>query len=202
MRGARSLGLVLWLGVAVSSAGCIASPAPRDHFYRLEVGPPGATLPRPALAGTLEVNRLSATALARERAMLRGESEHSTEVTPYPYSLWVDSPTLLLQRGLADYLRRAGLAEKVVTASAGADASWAVSGYLSRFEHLVGGSSRVLVELELRLARTGRGGLVLSETYRVEQPAGDGVEEAAVAFGAATRQIFERFVRDVEASAR
>jgi ABC-type uncharacterized transport system auxiliary subunit len=204
MRRAAQISLGPWLLLAmlVGTAGCLGGPAPRDHVYRLQVEPPGSVLSAPALPGTLEVGRIWGNALTRGRPILRSDSERAVEVTPYDFHLWVDSPTVLVERALIAYLRKVGLAEAVISSDMDAPVNWVVTGFIERLDHITGaGAPRVLVEIELRLAEANRGRLLLRETYRVEQPSdGDGVPAAARAFGAAVGSIFERFVADAAAS--
>jgi ABC-type uncharacterized transport system auxiliary subunit len=204
MRRATQISLRPWLLLAVlaSATGCLGGPAPRDHVYRLQLEPPRNALNAPAFPGTLAVDRIWGNALTRGRPILRSDSEHAVEVTPYDYQLWVDSPTLLLQRALTTYLRQAGLAESVVSSNANTPVDWVVTGFIERLEHIPGeGSPRVLVELELSLAEANRGRLLLRESYRVEQPSdGAGVPAAVRAFGTAVGSIFESIAADAVAS--
>lgn len=195
-RSAVCVATTLWL------AGCIAGPAPRDRFFRLDVPPPASRLASPVLAGTLEVERPQSNALARERAILSVAAGDAVEVVPHGYDLWVDSPTLLVQRSLAAYLEAAGLASRVVTPESGASEDWTVSGHLDRLEHVTGGKPRVLVELELWLA-PAQGEPLLRRTYRVdEEVADDSVETAVRGFGAALGEIYGRFAADAAAAVR
>ena len=204
MRRATQISLRLWLLLAmlVGVAGCLGGPAPRDHVYRLQVEPPGSARSAPALPGTLEVGRIWGNALTRGRPILRSDSDSAVEVTPYDFHLWVDSPTLLVQRALTEYLRQVGLAEKVVSSDANTPANWVVTGFIERLDHITGGGApRVLVELELSLAEADRGRLLLRRTYRAEQPSdGAGVLAAVRAFGTAVGSIFESFAADAAAT--
>jgi ABC-type uncharacterized transport system auxiliary subunit len=204
MRRATQIFLRLWLLLAVLAgvAGCLGGSAPRDHIYRLQVEPPGNALGAPAFSGTLEVDRIWGNALTRGRPVLRSDSARAVEVTPYGYHLWIDSPTLLVQRTLTEYLRQAGLAETVVTSDANVPVDWVVTGFIERLDHITGGGeARVLVELELSLAEADRGRAVVRQTYRVEQPSdGADVPAAVRAFGAAIGSIFERFTADAAAA--
>jgi ABC-type uncharacterized transport system auxiliary subunit len=198
----RPRGLLRAAAAGLLLAGCVAGPSPRDRFFRLAVPPPQARLAAPALAGTLEVERPSSTALARERAILSVAGGDAVEVVPHAYELWVDSPTLLVQRTLVAYLDAAGLAQQVVTPDAGASERWTVAGHLERLEHVTGGAPRVLVELELRLA-PARGEPLLQKTYRAERGVdGADVEEAVRGFGAALGEIYAGFAADAAAAAR
>lgn len=181
--------------------GCVAGPSPVDRVYRLPVPPPQQSRPAPLLPGTLEVERPTGDHLTRERAILSAQEDRSTEVRPYPYDLWSDSPTLLVQRALADYLREAEVAERVVVPEAGIHEDWVVTGHLGRLDQLTSDPPRVLVELDLRLTDVSRRRLALQRSYRVEQPAdGAGVEPAVRAMGTAVASIFERFVADIEST--
>jgi ABC-type uncharacterized transport system auxiliary subunit len=204
MRRSTQMFLRPWLPVVIliGAAGCLGGPAPRDHVYRLRVEPPRSALDAPAFPGTLEVGRIWGNALTRGRSILRSDSERAVEVIPYDYQLWVDSPTLLLQRELSAYLRQTGLAKEVVTSDTNTSAGWVVTGFIEHLDHLTGVSPpRVLVELELRLAGADRGRLLLRKTYRAEQPCdGPGVPAAVQAFDTAVGSIFERFAADAAAS--
>jgi ABC-type uncharacterized transport system auxiliary subunit len=204
MRRATQISLRLWLLLAmlVGAAGCLGGSAPRDHIYRLQVEPPRSARNAAAFPGTLEVGRVWGNALTRGRAILHSDSDRAVEVTPYGYHLWVDSPTLLLERELAAYLRQTGLAETVVSSDANTPVDWVVTGFVERLDHIEGGGTqRVLVELELRLTEANRGRLVLRKTYRVEQPSdGVGMPAAVRAFGTAVGSIFESFAADAAAT--
>jgi ABC-type uncharacterized transport system auxiliary subunit len=199
---ASSLRAPLLIGLAALASACAAGPAPRDHFYRLRVETPQSSRTSPVFPGTLEVDRLRGDALTRGRSILRRESEQDVEVIPYAYHLWVDSPTLLLQRQLANYLRGTGLAERVVRPEMNVSEDWIVTGYLARLDHVVGESpARVVVELELTLAEVKRSALLLSHSYREERAIQEpGVPAAVRAFDAAVTSIFERFVADAAAA--
>jgi cholesterol transport system auxiliary component len=194
----RLLALLIpgWLALA-----CVGGPAPRDHFYRLDLASPEAANPSPLLPGTLEVDRLGSNDLLRSRGVVHVESASAIELTPYSFHLWADSPTLMLQQELADFLRAARVAEQVVTPQMNVREDWQVTGQLRRLDHVVAAEPSVIVELELRLtdARTAR--LVVRETYRVERTAGGpGVEDAVRALNQAVQSVFERFVADVAAA--
>lgn len=190
--------LLCLVGLGLLSA-CVAGPAPRDRFYRLNVATPEGSGPR--LPGSLVVERFTSDDVLRERGMLRVESG-GAEVAPYVYHLWVESPTLLLQRALADYLRAAAVADSVMTPDAGATEDWHVNGHLRRFDQLLAPSPRVRVELELRLRRRGGETLVSQKVYAAESPADAADPEAAArAFSAAVEQIFARFAADLHATA-
>lgn len=188
------------LGVlAAGFVACAGPPAPRDHFYRIEVVAPaagGAQLP-----GILEVERMGSDGTLRDRAMLK-TLPGSPEVTPYAYHRWTDSPTLLLQRALADYLRSAAVAESVVTPDAGATEDWQVNGYLRRLDHVIAATPSVRVELELRMRRLDGEDLVEQRIYAAQGiPDDASLEAAARAFSVAIGEIFAEFTNDLRAAA-
>jgi ABC-type uncharacterized transport system auxiliary subunit len=183
-------------------AACVGGPAPRDHFYLLSPPAPAAR-PQPVLAGVLQVERFRTDALTRERSILSVDDPSSVQVVPYSYHLWVDSPTLMLQRRLADHMFAARVAERVVLPGMSVQGDWVMSGWIEHLIHVTeGGSGRVLVELELSLARARAGDLLLRRRYRVERPVeGDSVDAAVRAFGEAVGEIFSTFEADVVAAA-
>ena len=201
LRGAMAASLRAGLvaGCALALLGCIAGPAPRDHFYRIT--PPAPPAGEAVLEGTLEVERFSSDDTLRNRRILKVVGE-SPEVTPYRYHLWADSPTLLLQRALADHLRTAGVAELVVTPDAGATEDWQVNGHLRRLDHVLSGAPAVHFAIELRLRRAEGETLLAQRVYSAEQPCDDASPEAAArAFSAAVGQVWERFTADLRAAA-
>ncbi len=203
MRGARRTSRYRsWaLALPLLVAACVSGPAPRDHFYRLEVPAP-RTLPEPApLRGTVEVDRLRADALTRERTLLYRESSGDAEVRRHTYHQWIDSPTLLIQRQLVEFLRGAGAAPQVVTRETRVKPDLVIAGQLLELQQIQGGGEpHVVVGMELSLTRISDRELLVHETYREQRPTG-GVEipAAVESFGAALGAIFERFLADVEA---
>ena len=178
---------------------CASGPAPQDHFYRLQIPEPAAPLPKPVLPGTLEVERPLADHMLRERALLHSASTVASEVVPYSYHLWVDSPSLLVQRSLARYLEVAGVAEQTVLPEAGVTERWLVTGRLERLEHIAP-TETVWVVLELRLRDLQTGRQRVQRRYSVEAPAVGGVDAAAPALGAALGTIFAEFTQDIAAA--
>ncbi len=197
MRGYRGWALALPLLIA----GCMSGPAPRDHYYRLEIPAPRAKLQPAPLQGTLEVDRLRADALTRERTLLYRESSGDAEVRRHTYHQWIDSPTLLIQRQLVEFLREAGVAPRIITPEMRVKPDLVVAGRLLELAQIQGGSEpHVVVEMELTLTRLSGRVLLVHETYREQRSTGGvGVPAAVDAFGAALGAIFERFLADVGA---
>jgi len=191
----RALALLILTGLVA----CASGPAERDRFYRLEVPSPANPRSQPVLPGVLEVDRPRADHLVRERPILRSTGASATEVTPYAYQLWIDSPTSMVQRELARWLEASGAVGSAVVPEAGIRERWLVTGRLDRFEHVVP-SSEVLVVLELRVKDQKTGKLRMQRSYTARAPAPGGVEAAAPAFGVALSSIFEQFVTDAAAS--
>ncbi len=177
---------------------CASGPAERDRFYRLEVPAPTPPLPEPVLPGVLEIDRPRADHLVRERKILRSEGAGATELIPYAYDFWVDSPTSMVQRELARWLEASGAIRRAVLPEAGVRERWLVSGRLERFEY-VAPAGHVLVVLELRLKDQQNGRLLVQRRYSAQAPAAGGVAAAVPAFGEALAGIFEQFVADAAA---
>ncbi len=177
--------------------GCVAGPAPSDHFYRLEAGAPTKTFERPPLSGTIEVRRFRADAVtAGRRIVLRRHGEPMLQ--PHTYHYWADVPTTALQVELVRYLREASVADRVVTSESRVPGDYVVTGRILRLERVVGnGRPRVDVAIEFALIRESSRDLVVLDTYREElEVPSDDVAAAATAFGRALNRIFAEFTED------
>jgi ABC-type uncharacterized transport system auxiliary subunit len=187
-------------GLALLAA-CFGGPAPRDHFYRPASPRPSAELSKPALRGTLEVERLRSDALTRERSILHVDSVGSVQVDPYSYDLWIDTPSVMFQRELAEFLRLSGVAERVVVPEMNVSDDFVLGGWIERMVYVTGSDS-VLLEVEFSLSRARGGGQILQRRYRVEKPvSGRDMEAVVASFGAAIQEIFDELVADIAASA-
>jgi ABC-type uncharacterized transport system auxiliary subunit len=195
-RGPRIAGAVLALSLSCVLVGCLGA-APRDRFYRIEQTRSATELAEPVLRGTLEVERLRSDSLTRERSILHVESADSVQVTPYAYDLWIDSPTQMLQRDLAYYLRGAGIAERVVLPEMNIQENYEIDGWIERLVHVTGDDS-VVVELEFSLREARGGEQLLRRHYRAQVAAEDSSMEAVVrAFDSGVGQIFEQLAGEI-----
>lgn len=182
----------------VLAVGCLGAPAPRDRSYRLELAPP-APRAQTILEGTLEVERLNANALVRGTALVYVAEPSSRELRTRAYDHWVDSPTLLVQREIAAYLRAAAVADRVVTPELGSRPDHWLRGELVRFEEVRGGGApRVVVEIALALVDERRGGILLQKSYREERAVeGPDAEDAVRAYDVALEAVLSRLVGDL-----
>jgi ABC-type uncharacterized transport system auxiliary subunit len=191
-----------WCAGAIALAaavvfGCASSPAPRDHYYRIDVPAP-ARLQAPKLAGVLEVDRLRTEAVSHGRHILYREASRPNAIMQHAYHYWVDPPGLMLQDVLADYLQAAGVARKIVTPGIHVDSDYSLSGRIARLERITGSGARVVVEIEFTLVRDEGRGLLLHEIYREERPtSGRAVEDAVAAFDQAITAILQQLVADI-----
>ena len=200
-RGRRRRFTALGCGLALAAAGCVSGPAPKDHFYRLEVAAPGSGTGPPRLAGTLAVNRFRADALTNERQLLYRESDDATEVGRLAYDRWVDSPTVMLQGVITRYLRAAGVAQRVVTPAVRVRPDFLLTGRIVRLEWVLGAAPRASVALELSITRLADGKLLVFESYREETKLGGAeVAQAIRGFDQALGAIFARFLADIPAA--
>ncbi len=182
--------------LAIALSGCVAGPAPSDHFYRLEAGPPTKTFERPPLPGTIEVRRFRADAVTAERRIvLRREGEPMLQ--PHLYHYWTDVPTTTLQVELVRYLREASVADRVVTPESRVQGDYVVTGRILRLERVLGnGRPKVDVAIEFALIRESSRDLIVLDTYREElEVPSDDVAAAATAFGRALNRIFAQFTQ-------
>lgn len=187
------LGLAALLMVALTACSNRVAELPEDRFYRLPEPTPVAAAPR--FAGTLAVALPASDGLHNERAMLYAQHDRLLEIRRYHYFFWVQTPPRLVQEHLAEYLRRARVAEPVVLADGKVGSGLRLESRLIRFERIVGGTvPQVMVELELALRD---GADARRHRYRVLLPAQDGSVYASVeAFGQALEAIYARFLQE------
>ncbi len=189
-----------WLAASALALACAGGPAPIDHFYRIATPAP-APLAAAVFPGAVEVDRFRADALTGGIRIVKRLTADASELEPYAYHQWVDSPTILLQTSLVAFLREAGAAALVVTPELRARADFAVLGRIEQLEHQTGGGApRAVVVLDLAISRVSDRTILLQRVYREEKPAaGPGVSEAVDAASAAVSAIFTRFLADAEA---
>ena len=188
--------LLLLLALAAGPGACASGPAPKDHFYRLELPEPCRRFTAPAFPGTLMVRRPRADALTSERNLLY-RSGDSPEVGRHAYHFWSDHPTALLREEVAGYLRASGAADRVVTPELRVDPDYELSSRIVRLERVLGSPPRVVAELQLGVTRTGDREVVLFERYRETRAAdGAGVAASVEAAGEAVAALLDRFLGD------
>lgn len=183
--------------IAALLSGCgTAARVPEDSFYRLDIAAPAGQAAIPPLSGALVVQGSASAPLYRDRALLYSESAAPARVQRYHYHYWADSPPQFVQRGLADYLRAAGVATAVLLPQDGADARYRLRADIERFEHVRGaGNGRVDVALRVTLSARERG-VLWQETLQAEAPVA-GAEFTAVA-AAYERALTDLYARIAE----
>lgn len=191
MMAMRGLSAVL----VVALAGCAAPAPPTDSFHRLEAAAMVTALARPVLPGVLEVNRLDVDGVLSERGLAHVEADGA--LARYRYDLWSDAPAVALQHELAETLRRAAVADQVVTPDLRVPPDWMVRGRLYRFE-AVPDRGRVAIRLQLAVVSARDGTLVLMRTYDAEPASAGSTPAAAVAaLNRGAAELLSRFVSDL-----
>ncbi len=200
--GFARIGLAVGLVLGLSACFGDAPPVPEDHYYRISLGDPPARGDQPLLAGVVSVEPFDADGLLRDRALVYSVDELANELKQQHYHFWTDTPPRLLQEATASYLRRAGIADAVVTPELRVPADLEVQGHVLRLERLLGGGApRVAVALRLALVHAD-GRLVTMNDYADEVTCSDDSVGAAVAaFNQALSGIYARFLADIERAA-
>jgi cholesterol transport system auxiliary component len=194
---ARSAALV----IVVLLSACASGPAPRDHFYRVELAPPARSLESPLLDGILEVSRFRLDSLSDGRDLVYRSDADAAELQRFAYHRWVDPPSAMLQGEIASYLGRAGVAQAVVTSDIRIDAAYALDGRILRYEIVLGGPGEVRLELEFGVTDQASRDLLFLGSYAVARPfPPDDLEAAARAYSDALEEILQQFVEDWAAS--
>ncbi len=186
--------------LAVFVLGACSQPElPKDNFYRLQVSQPAGE-GKALFSGGVEVERFVADGLTASRPIVYSDSDKPNQVRTYHYHMWTEPPVAMLRDQLVDYLRQAGIADRVVTPELRGNARYALIGKIKRLEKIVGSRPRAVLELELGLLEDKTGKLIFLDSYRVEQTATSGsVGDAVVALNQGLSEIFARFVADLRA---
>lgn len=186
--------------LAFGLTGCLGSapPVPADHYYRFLVSAPGGAPPARAFPGVLSVTAFAGDGLLRSRPILFASSQDPHQIRQHNYHYWADPPTKLVQGEMVAYLRRAGLADSVVTPDMQINADFELQGRVKRLERLLGDSRpRIAVEVELSVVRLRDRKLMMSRAYSADRESGDdSVNASVLAMSQALGGIFEDFRRD------
>ncbi len=194
--------LGIWLSgplivIALLLSGCLGGQSSPDYFYRLQVSAPETRLDPAPLNGTLQVTRPWADALTSERHLVYRKGNNTSQLNHHAYHRWIDSPTILLQQEITQYLRKAGLAQQVVTPEMRTKADYALSCRMAKLERVIDHSPRVILELELGITSMKDRRTLLLRTYREEQPTTDPeVTSSIAAYNQALSNILQRFISD------
>jgi cholesterol transport system auxiliary component len=187
------------LVVALLLSSCAArQPAPQERFFVLDPAVI-ATAGGAASHATLLVNDLAARGFIGGRQIVFRTHERPLEVSRYTRYLWEEPPGRALARELVAAIRAAGLFEFVLTPAERARSDYALSGELSRFEHLPTASPpRVAVAFTLTLMRGADRRLLLTKSYSGEERTNAPNAEAMVyAFNRLTARLLSRAVEDL-----
>ena len=178
-------------------SGCLGGHPTPDNYYRLNVPEPAVRLDPPPLKGTLQVVRPRADALTSERHLVYRKGGNVSQLNHHAYHRWVDSPTLLLQQELTQYLRKAGIAQQVVTPAMRTKADYALSCRIAKLERVLDESPRVIMELELGMTSMADRRTILLRTYHEEIPTTEKeVATSIQAYNQALSNILSRFLTD------
>ncbi|HAQ00700.1 MAG TPA: ABC transporter [Rhodospirillum rubrum] len=196
-RISRPLAALFAAGVLL--AGCTAAPpAPTDTFYRLDAAEgvmPVLGQPQPRV---VEVTRFLAAGVLADRPVAHTSTGRVLE--QYAYDFWIETPPVLLQQQLVEYLRAANVFTQVVTPELRARTDLTIRGRILRFEHLLppSGAAGVAVSIELSLIDTATDDVKLLGTYVETVPADNtSVLAATSAMRQAVARIYARFVADI-----
>jgi ABC-type uncharacterized transport system auxiliary subunit len=185
----------LSLSVIALLAACSSDPVPTDTYYRLE--PTAAPAPRAGgpLPGLAEVAPLRGEGIVNGRAILFRRS--ATELQPYSYHFWADTPASMLQRQLIDTLRAAKVFENAALPEMRLNRDYEVVGTLRKLE-IDATKKRAIVEIELGVRKARGGQVLLLKVYSADvASSGDDVPAGVNGLSTGLAQIFAEFISDL-----
>ncbi len=176
---------------------CGGAPVvPDDQLYRLQAAKPAVG--KKLFPGTLEVDRFVADGLTAGRPIVYSEAGKSYQVKEYHYHFWTQPPTVMLRDELVTYLRRAKIADAVVTPELRIPADYVLTGKIKRLEKIIGPRPKAVLEIELGLRKASGGKLIFLDTYRMEsQFASKGVDNAVASLNKSLSAIYGKFIADL-----
>ncbi len=143
--GLYCVSLVLMVGCASSG------PVPENSFYRLvELNPQPIQGEQP-LDGLLLVERVKASGILRERALLYSRDGSPEAVKQHHYHHWIDLPASLIREQLVTYLRQSNTAPFVATSTRSQTPRYQLGMELKKLERRLLESGGVEVEVALRV---------------------------------------------------
>jgi len=196
------MGRMRWLVIALLVAGvsaCSQPPVPQDRYYRIDA--PAVEAQAPVLRGVLELDRLAAEGLTSGRAIIYSDESSPGLLQEYFYDFWVEPPDVMVRDALINYLRKAGVAEAVVSPEVRADADYTLAGRIDRMELVRGAEPKAVIDLELAITNARTGKLVMIHSYALGVAATDNsVPAGVVAMEQGVAAIFERFLNDMRSA--
>ena len=190
-------GVILFPLLFLLSACGAPGVVPQDSYYRMSdpesVSPAGGMID-----GIVVVPRFLAEGLASERHVIYVQANSPQVLRQYNYHYWSESPSRMIQERTVDYLRRARVADTIVTPEFRAAADYQLTGKIKRLEHIRGSSPKVIVALEFGLYRVRDNRLLHLETYVKQLDiSGDDVGRATSAMSSAVLMILSELSKDL-----
>ncbi len=189
----KSAGFASVLVVVV--AACSSPPVPTDTFYNLTSGRSVGADSQMKISGALEVPPFRAEGVINERAIVYRETD--TTQKQYTYHYWSEPPAIMIQRSVIDALRSAQAFDQVAAPEIRTNRDYELTGILRRLEHVVGDTSKVVVEFDVGLRRIRGNDLVFLKTYRTERDTGRGVAAAVSTMSAALDDLLREMLNDI-----
>ena len=190
-----SLFLLIVIGLL---AGCMGgSPAPQDHYYRLDLEKASTKNVISLPYKTIGVAPGVTNGLYRDRAILYVDNQAPLELQQYHYHHWHDVPARLVQEHAINWLQHQIPKTRVVRLSRGEQSEVMLQTRLVRFERVLSGSAlEVLVELEIILQKNYQPlhRKIYRQTVSIQ---GDTMHDTVQAFGDALTNIYEIFLNDI-----
>jgi ABC-type uncharacterized transport system auxiliary subunit len=197
----RSFRPLILLPILAMLAGCFGSapPVPQEQYFRLMAAQPAERASRP-ISGGIEIVPFAGEGVMSERPLLFS-ADGGRKLEQRNYAYWTDAPPQMLRDQLVDYLRQAGVADRVVPSELRLESAYEVRGTIKRLEQLVGSSTGAVISLELAVLEISSDRLIFSKVYTAERPtSGQSIDDAVAALNDGLDEIFAAFAGDLAAA--
>ncbi len=183
--------------------GCASTgTTPEDHYYRLTLPDTVRSLEVPVIRGVLTVDRVKASGILRERALLYSLDSSPEELKQYRYHHWIGTPPNMIREQLIAYLRKSNIAGHVAGEQTTAEADIRLRIKLQKFERILsdeGDDARVNLKLEVEVASDKRVQPIMIKSYDIVKPASDKSMLASVrAMNMGLQEIYDQLLADLQ----
>lgn len=174
---------------------------PKDYFYRVQLNNVDVVKEASPLIKSVVVQDFQALGLLRERNIVYVPEGSPNEVRQYNYHSWIESPSILFQQLMVDFLQQSNFSALVVTPRIHVDTEYEIRGRVDRFELVQTGSPRVVLKMEIVLRSVKQNRMIYLGRYQQEVPLSRaGVNASVSALSDAINQVYRQFFSEVRGS--
>ncbi|VAX00798.1 hypothetical protein MNBD_GAMMA22-907 [hydrothermal vent metagenome] len=177
-----------------------SSSIPDDHYYRL---PELSTkkLSSPLLSGTLRVKKVITHGIYGERTLIYTDKNSNIKLNRYHYHHWEKSPATLIQDNLFQYLKKIGIANKVISNKQNTKEKYILeTELLSMHRDMTSNNYIATIVIDIRLYNKTNDAIYINKRYYSNLKSNsDALVDTIKAYSDGLRNIYNEFIADLQA---